>query len=120
MTHSIIVPDSLRDFANQAAVSLGIDPEGTMSTLSVPLVPSDGPDDAEPTHWGACGMMPETAREYLANHLDQFPGAMWWRWDREGNLAASYDGENLGSPWSWETSLTTAGLMVQQPLAPQP
>lgn len=113
MTHTIIVPATIRETCNAAAVPLGIDPEGTLDTLTVPLVPADGPDDAEPTHWAACGMIPEAARAYLASNLDQFPGAMWWRWDRHGHLAASHDSGNIGQPWSWETALSATGLKRQ-------
>lgn len=116
MTHAIIVPDSLRAHANLAAHQLGIDQEGLLTTLCVPLVPHTGPDDAEPTHWGACGMMPEAARDYLAGNLDQFPGAMWWRWDPQDNnrLVAAYEPDNIGQFWDWDNCLSRAGLKVQR------
>lgn len=110
MIHTIIVPDSLRTHANQAAHLLGIDPSGTLDTLCVPLVPVDGPEDAAPTHWGACGSIPEAARAYLAANLEQFPGAMWWRWDDSGTLAAAHDSQHIGTPCSWDLSLLTAGV----------
>jgi hypothetical protein len=119
MTHTIIVPTAIRDACNLAAHQLGIDPAGTLDTLSVPLVPAAGPDDAEPTHWAAHGTIPQAAREYLADNLDQFPGALWWRWDAAGLLVASHDSEDLGQPWDWETSLSAAALKRQRlPLFP--
>jgi hypothetical protein len=112
MTHAIIVPDAIRAACNQAAVQLGIDPEGTLTTLSVPLVPAGGPDDAEPTHWGACGMMPEQARAFLAANLSMFPGAMWWRWNPQGGnrLVAAHESDNIGQFWDWDNCLSRAGL----------
>jgi hypothetical protein len=119
MIHAIIVPDAIREDCNAAAAQLGIDPEGTLNTLSVPLVPADGPDDAVATHWGARGMMPEEARAYLADNLGLFPGAMWWRWNSaDGNrLVAAFEAGDIGKFWDWDNCLNRAGLKVRvQPL----
>lgn len=102
MIHAIIIPAAIKDSCNQVAVQLGIDPEGTLSTLCVPLVPVDGPDDAEPTHYGACGQMSEIAREYLAANLNRFPGAAWWRWNHAGILMASHNSLDFASVWNWD------------------
>lgn len=110
MIHAIIIPAAIATAANTAAHAIGIDPEGVLSTLSVPLVPADGPADAEPTHWAACGRIPESARIWLEEHQDQFPGALWWRWDDQRGLVASHDGSDLGKFWDWDNCLTLAGL----------
>lgn len=115
MIHCIIVPNAIRAASNIAAHNLGIDPEGTLNTLSVPLVPTDGPDDATPSHWGCCGKVNEPARQWLQENQDGFPGALWWRWDESDSnrLVASYDSENLGQFWDWDNCLTEAGLKPQ-------
>jgi hypothetical protein len=118
MIHAIIVPEVIRDACNEAAVQLGIDPDGTLNTLCVPLVPTEGPDDGEPTHWGARGIMPEAARDFLASNLDQFPGAMWWRWNDERRLVASHESADLGKFWDWDNCLARAGLKVRKKISP--
>lgn len=113
MIHALIVPAAIRDTCNQAAHELGIDPEGTLETLCVPLVPADGSDDAEPTHWGACGQMSEQARLWLAANLGIFAGAMWWRINLDNRLEASSEQGDLGKYWSWQTCLNEVGLKVR-------
>jgi len=114
--HAIIVPIAIVAACNEAAHQLGIDPLGLLNTLSVPLVPVDGPHDAEPTHMACCGRMSDEARQYLEQNQASFPGAMWWRWlpDSTPTLEASHDGENLGQFWSWERCLEVAGLKRQE------
>lgn len=118
MTSTIFVPVAMRDTANQAAHQLGIDPEGWLSTLSVPLVPADGPHDAAPSHYGCRGVIPEDARLWLESHQDLFPGAMWWRWGDNKRLLASHDPSSLGQFWDWDNCLASAGL--QRQLLPLP
>lgn len=118
MIHAIIVPTAIRDACNQAAHDLNIDPEGTLNTLCVPLVPADGPDDAEPTHWGAYGQMPEEARVFLAANLAMFPGAKWWRMGNDNRLEASSEPGDLGKFWNWGNCLAELGLKRQQPPIP--
>lgn len=113
MIHGIIVPDMIKDSCNQAAVGLGIDPSGMMTTLCIPLVPEDGTDDAIATHWAARGVINYAAREWLANNVASFPGAMWWRWDFDRILVASWSGENIGEEWGWSKCLESAGLKHQ-------
>jgi hypothetical protein len=110
MTHAIIIPDAIRDACNQAAHELAIDPDATLDTLCVPLVPADGPDDAEPTHWGACGQIPEQARLWLSANLGMFPGAFWWRWDNDNRLVASSESGDIGKFWDWDNCLSEVGL----------
>lgn len=65
MIHAIIVPADIKDAANAAAFQIGVDPEGLLTTLCVPLVPASDSDDAEPTHFACCGQISETALEWL-------------------------------------------------------
>lgn len=114
MIHGIIVPVSIKDSCNQAAHTLGIDPEGRMTTLCAPLVPDDGLDDATPTHYSARGIINEAARSWLADNVASFPGAMWWRWEATTHvLIASWDGLHIGETWGWAACLTSAGLRHQ-------
>jgi hypothetical protein len=113
MIHALIVPSEIKDACNQAAHELAIDPDATLDTLCVPLVPVDGPDDAEPTHWGACGQIPEEARLWLADNLGMFPGAFWWRWGGNRRLLASSKPGDLGKFWNWNACLTEVGLKVR-------
>lgn len=113
MIHTIIVPSAIKDAANLAASQIGVDPEGLLTTLSVPLVPEDSPDDAEPMYFACCGQISEPARKWLEANQESFPGAMWWRWDNERRLVASFDGSDLGKFWDWENCLTFAGLKRQ-------
>lgn len=110
MTHAIIVPDAIKDAANFAASQIGVDPEGLLTTLSVPLVPITGPDDAEPTHFACCGQISDSARSWLEANQSLFPGAFWWRWDHENRLVASFDDSDLGKFWDWDNCLSTVGL----------
>ena len=115
--HAIIVPASIVDNCNQVAETLGIDPGGKLNTLSVPLVPTEGEEDATATHYAACGRINEAQRLTLEAGFQggAFSGAMWWRWDDQGEpiLRASYDAEHLGESWSWEKSLEAANLKLQ-------
>lgn len=115
--HAIIVPVAIQAACNAAAHQLGIDPEGRMDTMCIPL----GAGDAI-THYGACGTMTEAQRIYLETHQASFPGARWWRWieagENVGELAASWDDENIGEAWSWERSLTECGLSRVIPQIP--
>ena len=113
MIHSIIVPPAIVDAANAAAIQLGIAPPTDLHTLTVPLVPVGDADDAEPTYYGCCGMMPESARQWLETHEDQFPGAIWWRWDNDGLLLATNTSSVIGEPWSWEDGLAYALLKTR-------
>lgn len=122
--HAIIVPMNIVEQCNLAAYQLGIDPEGKLNTISIPLVPEDGEDDAEPTHYGAAGCMSEAQRLYLEANQASFPGARWWRWeDSMGEdyrlLVASWNNENIGEWWSWKKSLTICGLKLKiTPITP--
>lgn len=115
--HAIIVPLAIRDVCNLAAHQLGIDPDGALDTMSVRL----GSGELV-THYGACGCMSEAQRIYLENNQASFPGARWWRWidagPDSGKLAASWDGENLSSSWSWEKSLEACNLTRLIPSIP--
>lgn len=115
MIHALIVPAEIKDACNQAAHELAIDPAETLDTLCVPLVHDDGPDDAEPTHWGACGQIPEQARAWLAANLGMFPGALWWRWDDadSNRLVAAHEPDNIGQFWDWDNCLSRASLKLR-------
>lgn len=110
--HAIIVPAAIQAACNAAAVQLGIDPEGRMDTMCIPLQETQG---GGVTHYGATGCMNDTQRVYLEANQASFPGARWWRWIDAGEdkceLAASWDGENLGEDWSWDKSLQACGLI---------
>lgn len=110
MIRAFIVPDAIRSACNEVSVSIGIDPEGMLNTMCVPLVPVSGSDDAEATHWAACGKINEVAGDWLAENIPSFPGAMWWRWDDEGILVASYDSHNLGEMWGFQNCLEGSNL----------
>jgi hypothetical protein len=116
MIHAIIIPEAIRATCNQAAAELGIDPETTLNTFSVPLVPASGPDDASPTHWAACGVMPKEAREFLAANLTLFPGALWWRWDPQdaNRLVAAHEPTDIGKFWDWGNCLHRADLKLHR------
>lgn len=81
MIDCIFVPDVSRVACNQAAYERGIDPEGTMTTFSVPLVPSAGEDEAEPTYWAARGAISAIGQLWVDESDASIPGVMWWRWD---------------------------------------
>lgn len=54
------VPAALRDPAEAAVAPYQLSPnEPGAYTFSVPLVPLDGPDDAEPSHYGCCAPVAE-------------------------------------------------------------
>lgn len=119
---AFILPASIRAPANQLAAQIGIDPEGLLTTVSVPLVPAGGPDDAEPTHYGCCGILSDAQRAQLEAASGSFPGALWWRWHEtgpdEGRVVASWDGQRIGEPWGWAQSLDAAGLKAWRVEAP--
>jgi hypothetical protein len=75
--HVIILPLALVSAATQAAISLELAPEGTTNVFSVPLVPSSGLDDAEPTHMGCSHCFGGGVGEWMRDNLGQFPGALW-------------------------------------------
>jgi hypothetical protein len=110
MTQGIIVSTEDRDTCNQEAVPLGIDPTASLSTFCVPLVPVDGPDDATPTHWGACGAVPDCVDG------SRFTRARWWVWNpKDGNrLVASSESGDIGKFWDWGNCLKEIGLKVQR------
>lgn len=115
--HAIIVPAAIVSTCNQVAHAVGIDSAGALNTLSCQLVPADGADDAEATHYAASGCITEAQRQALETGFQggQYPGAMWWRWNDQTNvLLASHDGEHLGEVWGWTQSLATAGLQARR------
>lgn len=115
--HAIFVPVNIAANCNQVAVFVGIDEGALLNTLSVPLVPVSGPDNATATHMACCGQITQEQRGYLENNKGAWPGAKWWRWDvrgmMSGPLMASHDGQHLGEPWDWDRSLAAAGLKRQ-------
>lgn len=104
------------------AHEVGIDPDNA-GTLTIPLVPSAGESDAEPTHWGICGCMSEAHRVALLTALAQpenadiAAAAHWVRMTNHGPergiVQASCDGLRIGERWSWDASLAELELKLQ-------
>lgn len=110
MIFGILTLESDRNDSNQRAYELGIDPEGTMSTFCVPVIPDSSPNSAIPTHWGCCGALNEPAAEWVEGS----DVLLWWKWDDQTNeLIASHDGLNIGESWDFEKCLSAVSLRVR-------
>lgn len=143
--HYIFVPAQYVARANALAHQIGIEPDPHRGTLTIPLIPMDGPDDAEPTHWGVEGQMPEHMRAELwhmltrtpaegeAEHRDIGAAAVWLRTANHGDadcvreadgyhrrVIASHDDLRVGEMWSWVAFLAAAELRVRPYREDQP
>lgn len=112
--HYIIITAAAAPSANATCHTLGIDPEGKLDSFVRGLVPIDGDDDAEPTHYVADGQLPETLWSILANMQSTFPGTLWWRvkdtaWG-VGEIVATNTEDELGSSFDFISKLAELNL----------
>lgn len=112
--HAIIVTASMRAACDALAVYVGIAPAGTV-TLIEELVPIDGPDDAEPTHYGVCGSMSPEHRAALLEHpLSSGEGIWWARWTNHGSdqglIESSSDDVEREGRYDWQKVKFEHGL----------
>jgi len=103
----IVVPAGSKAAADDMAAQVTGDAQE--NTFAVMLSPSG----AEPVTHYACGTMATdewlTAMQGL---LPSVPGVTFWRMDRDGNLAATNSGDEIGSPFGWLDCLGSLGLHV--------
>lgn len=115
--HCIIIPAADQGHSNALAAQIGVDPESDLNTFSVPLVPADGPDDAEPTHYAAYGQLDRWLAQ-LPGLAATVPDARWWQLgELDGLLLRSSLGDaekHAGEPWNFERCLAAAGLKRRQ------
>jgi len=94
----IVVAASDRDAANQFAAQ--VDPDsGGPYTFNIPLIPSDGPDDAEPTHYGCSTRLTGSGAAQVEQLKPQL-GSVQLYW--------------LSGGWTWGRALEDAGLKKQK------
>jgi hypothetical protein len=104
----IIVPVESKPDAEQAARSINsTGPDYTGEAFTLPLSPS-GHEPA--THYAMYSSATDAMIAAMAS-LD-ISGAMFWRHDTEGKLAASNVTEAAGQAWGLAQSLDAAGLSV--------
>ena len=100
MTHNyvIVVPTKIKAEANAIGEALF----GAVGVFDAGLVPAEGPDNADPTHYWACGMCEDESREQLELLAPSFPGGvlMFYDYNTNRNFPSDYiDGVNL-KPYS--------------------
>jgi hypothetical protein len=103
----IVVPLAAKAAAD--AMAAQVTGEQQDNTFAVMLAPSS---NGQATHC-ACGTM--ATDEWLAamqEMLPSVPGCSFWRIDRDGNLAATNSGDEIGSPFGWLDCLGSLGLHV--------
>jgi hypothetical protein len=112
----IIVPLASKASAESAARAInstGSDYEGEAFTISLS---ASGAGTA--TH---CGLYTSATEQMVASMsaaLPQIGGAMFWRHDQAGLLAASNVTDPEGQQWGWQQTLEAAGLAVIQSPSP--
>jgi hypothetical protein len=112
----IIVPSaskSAAEIAARAINSTGSDYEGEAFTL-----PLSASGSGTATHYGLYTSATEQMVSAMADALPQIGGAMFWRHDEAGMLAASNVTAPDGQAWGWQESLAAAGLSVVQATMP--
>lgn len=109
----IIVPAAAKAAAEQAARFINsTGPDYTGDAFTLPLSASG----SEPvTHWGLYTSATDAMVEAMATALPQIGGAMFWRHDTEGLLAASNVTQADGQAWGMAESLAAAGLVAVDP-----
>ena len=115
----IIVPAAAKAVAEQAARAInstGPDYVGDAFTVALS---ADGSEQV--THWGLYTSATDKMVAAMGTALPQIAGAMYWRHDAGGVLAASNVTEATGQPWGLAQSLAAAGLravVAPSPLTP--
>lgn len=108
----IIVPAASKTMAEAAARAInstGPDYDGDAFTLPLSVSGS-----GTATHYGLYTSATEQMVTAMASALPGVNGAMFWRHDSDGLLAASNVTDADGQPWGWQESLAAAGLSVIQ------
>ena len=115
LRHFVCVAVANKDAANQAAHTLGIDPEGKLNTFQIELNAKG--DDAPATHHCAMGRMPPAAQAAILKNMQQGTAlpAIWFSLNDDsgkelGTCIASYDGSHLGEVLTFDSILKIIGL----------
>lgn len=106
----VIAPLGVAQALSDAAFALC--PDVGPNNVSAPLVPSDGPDDAEATHYGFSSPVTQQHIDALFGaELGGTPGVVWARTDRSGTLQKRWDNETPEPvPYTMMDLLFEAGL----------
>lgn len=104
----IIVPASAKFAAEQSARMINsTGPDYSGDAFTVPLSPNG---KTPITHWALYTSATDDMVREMAEALPAIVGAMFWRHDANGSLAASNVSEAAGQPWDFAQSLGAAGL----------
>lgn len=113
----IIVPAASKPAAEVAARAInstGSDYEGEAFTL-----PLSASGSGPATHYGLYTSATEQMVAAMSAALPQIGGAMFWRHDEAGLLAASNVTDPEGQAWGWQETLAAAELAVVQATMPE-
>lgn len=103
---AIIVPASSLAVAEEmAAVVAGRQQEETF------VVPLSASGLLPATHYACCTRATDEWLIRMRDVLPSVPGAIYYRMDEGGILAACTPGTNIGLPWSFAQSVADCGLM---------
>lgn len=102
---AIIVPkSSLASAEDKAAVVAGSQQSATF------VVPLSATGQKPATHFACCTRATDEWLVRMRDVLANVPGAAFYRMDSSGTLAASTSTAPVGSPWSFDASVSDCGL----------